>query len=401
MPNYRRNITIVAWVRILYALLFCVPIITLYWKRYGLDLLDIFWLQAIFSVSVLVFEIPTGFIGDLLGRKKTLLLSTGVAASGWIFYTFAHTFGQFVFAEVYLGLAFGFLSGTDTSLVYESLKNLGEEERFTRVEGRQYAGRHWGEAFAALAGGLMAGWLPLEVTFVSTGVAALAAFGLCWGITEPPRETFNHPRGTWYGLYKIARFVFLRSRMVRWVAPLMAACSLSTMLGVWLYQPLWQEKQVPVWLFGVLWAALSVPAGLASHYAHVWEKKIGPTRLLWLLPLPAVAGYICLAWAPGYWALAGAYSVTLLRGLTFPVLTKYIHAETFSDKRATVMSVQSWLFRLSYFILGPVIGWLGKHHGLSAAFAASAVVSLIGVLVFVPAVTRCIRTCAQEDIPPG
>jgi MFS family permease len=399
MDANRKNIRIVAWVRILFAALFCIPVITLYWKKFGLDLLDIFWLQAIFSVSVLVFEIPTGFIGDRLGRKKTLLLSTGIAATGWIFYSFAHTFPQFVFAEVYLGLAFGFLSGTDTALVYESLLELKAAESFTKVEGKQYAGNHWGEAFAALTGGVLAGWLPLELTFVLTGFAALIAFGLCLGIHEPPRQTAGHPRGTWYGLYKIARFVFIKSKVVRWVIPLMAACGLSTMLGVWLYQPCWQEKQVPIWLFGALWAALSLPAGLASHYAHVWEKKLGAARILWLLPLPAVLGYVCLAWAPGYWALAGAYSVTLLRGLTFPILGKYIHEETFSDKRATVMSIQSWLFRLSYFILGPGIGWLGKHYGLSAAFAASAVVSLAGIAVFIPGVVRCLEEkCAEPAV---
>jgi len=30
--------------------------------------------------------------------------------------------------------------------------------------------------------------------------------------------------------------------MVRAALPLMAACSLATMLGVWLYQPLWQAR---------------------------------------------------------------------------------------------------------------------------------------------------------------
>ena len=36
-------------------------------KNYGLDILDIFWLQAIFSVSIVILEIPTGYIGDKLG----------------------------------------------------------------------------------------------------------------------------------------------------------------------------------------------------------------------------------------------------------------------------------------------------------------------------------------------
>lgn len=391
MSPFRRNLRIVAWVRLLDAMLFSIPIITLYWKRNGLDLQDIFWLQAIFALSVVVFEIPTGAIGDRLGRKKTLLLSAAITATGWGIYAWAHTFGQFLFAEIYLGLGFGFLSGTDTALVYESLEAEGKPEDFTRIEGRQYAWRHIAEAAAALAGGLMAGFLPLQATLLASGLASMVAFGLCLGITEPGRRPEPHPRGTWYGFYKVLRFVFLKSQWVRLAVPLMAVCALGTMLGVWLYQPLWEDRHVPLWLFGALWAALSVPASLASHHAHRLEAKIGKARALWLLPLPVLAGYLWLGFAPGLWALGGVYLVPLLRGLNAPILSQYIHQETFSDKRATVMSIQSWLFRLAYFALGPCIGWLAQHRGLPTAFLASAVLMAVLFAVFLPPLARKVR----------
>jgi len=395
---FRRNLRIVAGVRILDAMLFSIPIITLYWRRNGLDLQDIFWLQAIFALSVVVFEIPTGAIGDRLGRKKTLLLSAAITATGWAVYAWAHTFGQFLFAEVYLGLGFGFLSGTDTALVYESLEALGEPEAFTRIEGRQYAWHLIAEAVAALAGGLMASFLPLQATLLASGVASLVAFLLCLGITEPQRHVAPHPRGTWYGLYKVMRFVFLKSEWVRLAVPLMAVCSLGTMLGVWLYQPLWEDRHVPLWLFGALWAAMAVPASLASHYAHRLEAWVGKARVLWLLPLPVLIGYPLLGFLPGAWALGGVYLVPLLRGLNAPLLSQYIHRETFSDKRATVMSIQSWLFRLSYFAIGPGVGWLAKHHGLPAAFLASAAFCGTLFLVFLPPLARKLQKESQGAV---
>ncbi len=401
MNPFRRNLRIVAWVRLLDAMLFSIPIITLYWKRNGLDLQDIFWLQAIFALSVVVFEIPTGAIGDRLGRKKTLLLSAAVTATGWGIYAWAHTFGQFLFAEIYLGLGFGFLSGTDTALVYESLEAEGRPEDFTRIEGRQYAWRHIAEAAAALAGGLMAGFLPLQATLLASGAASAVAFILCLGITEPGRRPEPHPRGTWYGLYKVMRFVFLKSQWVRLAVPLMAVCSLGTMLGVWLYQPLWVDRHVPLWLFGALWAALSVPASLASHHAHRLEAWMGKERVLWLLPLPALAGYLWLGFAPGLWALGGVYLVPLLRGLNAPILSQYIHQETFSDKRATVMSIQSWLFRLAYFALGPCIGWLAKHRGIPTAFLASAGLMAVLFAVFLPPLARKVRMEGATAGHPG
>ena len=161
------------------------------------------------------------------------------------------------------------------------------------------------------------------------------------------------------------------------------------MLGVWLYQPLWQEKEIPLWLFGALWAGLSVPAAIASRFAHAWEKKIGGRIIIFLFPLPVVVGYLLAAVMPGYAAIGFIYLVPLLRGLCMPILSKYVHEETFSDKRATVLSIQSWLFRLSYFILAPVIGWIGESFSLSWAFVSCGLFSFILLMLFIiPAVHR-------------
>lgn len=390
MTAWDRNLRIVYYVRICFSLLFSIAVITLFWTKYGLDLLDIFWLQALFSLAVVCFEIPTGYIGDKLGRRRTLQLACLLAACGWLLYSLSRCFWQFLTAELVLGLAFSFLSGTDTSLVYESLQEAGKTDTFTRLEGRQHGAQMAAEALSTLAGGVLAMFLPVPWLLAASGAAALTALIACLGIAEPRRQAYEHPRGTWYGLYKIARFIFLRSRVVRFVVPFMAAAMLSTMLGVWLYQPLWQDRRIPVWLFGVLWAAISLPAVLTSHFADRIEKRIGPKKLLWLLPLPPLLGYLFLACVPGWPALAGAYVVNLLRGLTFPVLGRYIHAETFSDKRATVMSVASWVFRLGYFLAGPLVGWIGRDYSFTAAFAACAVVSLIGLGVFLPALSRAV-----------
>lgn len=55
-------------------LLFFLPIDIIFFKERGLDLEQIFLIQTLFSVGVIVFEVPTGIIADHFGRKKSLLL---------------------------------------------------------------------------------------------------------------------------------------------------------------------------------------------------------------------------------------------------------------------------------------------------------------------------------------
>ncbi|MBN1697372.1 MAG: MFS transporter [Spirochaetales bacterium] len=382
--HWQRNILITSIVRICRSLMFAVSVITLFWKSYGMNLFDIFLLQAIFAVAIAVFEIPTGFIGDQLGRKKTFILSSFIIAAGWIIYSCSDTFWQFIIVEVTLGLGFSFISGTDSSLIYESLYEEKKADSFVRVEGRQLGFAHTAEAVSALVGGFLAPFLSVNILMLLSACAAGIGLALCFGITEPSRRPYRHPRGTLYGLYKIGRYVFLRSRIVRFALPLMAACGLSTMLGVWLYQPLWQERNIPLWLFGVLWAGMSLPSSLTGYFAHTIEKKVGKKLLIRLLPFPAVIGYICIALVPGWGAIAFIYMVPLLRGLTFPILSKYVHEETFSDKRATVLSIQSWLFRIAYCLTGPLVGAVGERWGLSWAFIACAAISLLATGLFIP-----------------
>ena len=55
-------------------MLFPVPTIVLFWQRYGMSLTDIMVLQALFAFAMVVLEIPSGYLADIVGRRKTLIL---------------------------------------------------------------------------------------------------------------------------------------------------------------------------------------------------------------------------------------------------------------------------------------------------------------------------------------
>ncbi len=383
MP-WRRNILLLTIIRINFSMLFAVSVIASYWQKNGLSVFDIFLLQAIFSFSVVLFEIPTGYIGDRLGRKRTILLAAAINVAGWIVYSSFRFFWGFVAGEVVLGLSLAFLSGTDSAVVFESLKALGRKDEYSKIEGRIKGFFHLGAGISSIIGGICAVFLPVWSLMLATGAVSLVSFFIALFIREPEYEVYTHHRGVLYGFYKIFRYVFLRSKIVRAALPLLAFCSLATMLGVWLYQPFWKARHVPLWLFGILWAGLFIPSSLGSHLAHKLEKLLGRRGIIYFLPLPPVIGYLLAGILPGYWALAPIYLVNLLYGLAPPILGSYIQQETFSDKRATVMSIGSFLFRISYCVLGPLVGFIANRVGLETAFLVTAGISLLAITAFIP-----------------
>ncbi|MBN1797971.1 MAG: MFS transporter [Spirochaetales bacterium] len=381
---WQRNIVLLTIIKINFSMIFAIAVIASYWKEHGLSLFDIFLLQAIFSFSVVLFEIPTGYIGDRLGRKRTILLAAAINVVGWIIYSSFRFFWGFVAAEITLGLSLAFLSGTDSAVIFESLKELKRQGDYSKVLGRINGLFHLGAAFSSITGGICAMFFPVWWLMLATGSIALASFSLAFFITEPTYEVYKHHRGTVYGFYKIFRYVFLRSKIVRAALPLLAACSLATMLGVWLYQPFWTAREVPIWLFGILWACLFIPSGLGSHFAHKAENILGRRGIIFMLPLPPLIGYVLAGILPGYWALIPIYFVNILYGLAPPLLGKYIQEETFSDKRATVMSIGSFLFRISYCLLAPLVGFIANRLRIETAFFAIAGISSLLIIIFIP-----------------
>jgi len=55
-------------------ILFATPIIVLFWQDNGLSMMQIMILQSIYAILVTVLEIPTGYIADIYGRRKSLII---------------------------------------------------------------------------------------------------------------------------------------------------------------------------------------------------------------------------------------------------------------------------------------------------------------------------------------
>ena len=50
------------------------PIIVLFYEDHGLGLQDVFILKSVYSVAAVALEIPSGYLADVWGRKKSLIL---------------------------------------------------------------------------------------------------------------------------------------------------------------------------------------------------------------------------------------------------------------------------------------------------------------------------------------
>jgi len=64
-------------IQFLSSLAFCsiIPIYVLYFRDYQLNLFQIAFLASVFEASILITELPTGYLADIYERKPPVVLS--------------------------------------------------------------------------------------------------------------------------------------------------------------------------------------------------------------------------------------------------------------------------------------------------------------------------------------
>ena len=118
-----------------------------------MSLADIMTLQALFGLAVVVFEFPSGYLADRIGRRRSLLVGGTLAIAGWLAYTRATTFASVAVAEMLLGAGSAFISGADRAMLWTSLGESGRLREYPRWEGRLRAGAQISEAVSSAVGG--------------------------------------------------------------------------------------------------------------------------------------------------------------------------------------------------------------------------------------------------------
>jgi MFS family permease len=186
--NPRRLVALSA----LHYALFPIPVVTLFWtEQIGMSLTDVMTLQAAFSVSVVLCELPSGYLADRIGYRASLLIGGIAWVAGWLVYAWAASFGTVVCAETLLGAAAAFMSGADRALLWVSLEASGRSGQYTRWEGRLRAAGQVSEAVTSAAGGWLYTIRPrlpfwLQIPLAGVGLASIVALREVPGL--PPRR---------------------------------------------------------------------------------------------------------------------------------------------------------------------------------------------------------------------
>lgn len=350
------------------------PIVVPFYESNGLSMKDIMVLQAVYSVAIVLLEIPSGYLADVIGRRKTLILGAVFGTLGFATYSFSFGFLGFLIAEIILGIGQSCISGADSAMLYDSLLEKGKEKEYSRFEGRITSLGNIAEAAAGIIGGLLIA-ITLRTPYIAQTFIAFIALPAAISLTEP-RQQIPLMKAGIRDIVHIARFALFQDRTLRRNILFSAIIGTSTLTMAWFAQPFFEYTGISIGWYGLLWTTLNLTVALTSYTAHRLESKLGQKWSIWIIALAIPLAYLALGRFHLSTGLIVLYLFYLVRGYATPVLKDYINRATQSNIRATVLSVRNFIIRLLFALTGPMLGWVKDIYTLPQALTLAGIIFL-------------------------
>ena len=368
----RRNLIALYLIKLSKWFSLVMPIIVLFYEEQGLGLHEVFVLKSVYSVAAVTLEIPSGYLADVWGRKRCLLWGSVLFFMGYLLYSFTGALAAFLCAELLLGAGQTLVNGADSALLYDTAAHHQAEPHYLRYEGRLTMIGNFAEAIAGVFGGLLAAY-SLRFPFYGQAIVAFIGIPAALAIRE-----YNHSgavRNPASEIIRIIRYSLGENRALRYNILFSGIIGAATLTMAWFVQPILMQLETPTSYYGVIWTVLNLTVGIAALYSDRVEQALGMRRSNGLILLVIVGGYAALALLPlTYACLAILFLFYIVRGFATPILKGYINQMTFSEMRATVLSIRNFIIRLLFAAIAPFIGWLNDYYSLQVALLISALI---------------------------
>jgi len=394
----RNNIKTIYWMIFFQSFMIIIAVFVPLLQRYGLSMSQVLQTQALFAFVVAVFEVPSGYLADLWGRKNTIVIGEGLIALGYLWLLSADGFTDFLVYEALMGLGLSLSSGADLALLYDSQTALNNESGEVHIPQGKHISRIVAiEGYGGAASGIVASlltlmgldwviWAQFFCGFISL------SFALC--LVEAPRRISRESHGD--NFQKVLSTMLFKP-MVMWTSLAIIVFSLVGLYTFWVLQKYWELQGIPVAWFGYLWAVHCAIRGIVAQHAHDVERILGWEKIFMLSAALPIIGLLGMGLFTGWLGIAFALGLIVCRGLSTVVFYDALNSRVDGDFRATINSLVSLGTRGLFIVTGPLLGYGVDTMGVTSTLLVLAAILMPIVLTVLYFLSTHIHKDSAEE----
>ncbi len=371
-PFERRNPRLFVFFTTFYNARAYYPVLAVLFTDLGLRLDQYVLLNGVWAAAIVLFEVPSGALADVLGRKRLLVFSSSLMVLEMFVLLVAPKDGGWLLFALCLcnrflsGTSEAAASGADEAIAYESLPAEGRESAWDLVLATAMRWRSAGFLIAMTLGGLLydpSWWnrlvpenLHLSVTLahrLPLVVVFLQALACLW-ITLRFEETAphsghagDHCRAAWRLTLRTAGQAFTTRSIALVLLGGLLIDSVARNFAT-LTSEYYRLIGVPGWAFGFIGSLIAVGNWFIPSIATRVNRRFTPIGSLTAGGVVAAAALFLLAPAWPWAGLLPAICLMMLLGLVSFTVSRFLHGVAESGQRATLLSVKGLVFNLGY-----------------------------------------------------
>jgi MFS family permease len=357
----------------------------------GLTNFQAFVMNGLFTAGQVIFEVVTGIVADLWGRRISYLLGAFTLSFSTMLYFFMWKIHGplwgWAIASVLLGLGFTFFSGALEAWLVDALHATNFQGNIDTVFARGQSVGGAAMLTGSVLGGVIAQLTNLGVPYIIRSVVLLLNFGTAFffmkdlgftpkGAKEPLKETKR--------IFSEALEHGLKKPAVRWImlaAPFTVGASFYVFYAL---QPFLLKLYGNPKAYGIagLVAALVACSQIVGGFISPYVKKLFTKRTNVIAASILLGGITLLvvSIAHNFFIVIG---LVFLWGLMFsaaaPIRLAYLNTIIPTEQRATILSFDSMLGSTGGIFIQPILGKVADVWSYSASYAVAAVFQFLAL----------------------
>lgn len=327
-----------------------------------MKLSDIYFMESIVLIGMIFLQIPTGALADLVGRKKTIIIGSILHFSSIVMFAFAYSPLGVWGANITWMIGASLCSGADSAFLYDSLKEVGRESEYKKVDGKAISNQLIIVAICSLVVGYFAEF-SLRFPIILSIPGVLFSSVLPFFFKEPPVIKKFTPKEQ-INIMKISILFVSNHREIKWIIGFTTLIGVISKIWFFTYNPYFELVKLDLKYYGIVFFTLNIIAWFFSRYAHYISKKIKERNIAIFMVILIGVPIIIMSSIVSVFSVIMVLPQNIVRGFMRPFFGEFINKHLNSENRATVLSVQSAIFSSAQFLALGSFGFLLVSWGL-------------------------------------
>ena len=374
-----RNVSYLQYIAVCRNSYFLLPFFVAYCLFIGLSLFDVFFLQAVFALGVILCEVPAGVFSDCFGRRRAI--SCG-CIFGWLASTvflIGRSLPVLSIAELLMALSIAMFSGSDTALLYEST----DQRQYPEQESKLQAYSRYAEGLSSVIAAVLSAFSLFLLPIMDGLIRALScycSFSLCDVRSSVGSvSSRGQLKSVWVKQWNtfIQKWNDSSSPLTHAILFFSAGISVITLSMFWLLQLWLQQHHVSPIAMGFVWLCYHTCSGCAAYLVKPMMRHCGIKLGFYSLFIGCCFIVMTGCLTESGLLLGVFFIAALVFGFKMPWIYIVLNRNIAADARASFLSLDSCYTRIGFAITALLMAGVAQIDTLQRLFAVMLLVLIL------------------------